>query len=104
MVMSVGWNPFYKNTKKTVEPHIMHKFDKDFYGETLRLVVTCYIRPEADFDSLDALVTAINDDIKFAGEVLEEDPHAEFKKDAFLLAEGRGSKEKAAGVPAPVAS
>lgn len=105
MVMSVGWNPFYKNTKKTVEPHIMHKFDKDFYGETLRLVVTCYIRPEADFDSLDALVTAINEDIKFADGILDEDPHAGLKKDAFLRqAETRGvsvSKEGAGGELAP---
>ena len=32
MVMSVGWNPFYKNEKKTVEPWLLHTFDEDFYG------------------------------------------------------------------------
>ena len=35
MCMSIGFNPFYKNSQKTIEPWILHKFDKDFYGETL---------------------------------------------------------------------
>ena len=84
MVMSVGWNPFYKNTKKTVEPHLMHKFEKDFYGEELRLVVTCFIRPEADFESLEALVEAIHADIKFTDGLLEESEHRKFKSHRFL--------------------
>lgn len=32
MVMSVGWNPFYKNEKKTAEPWLLHTFPEDFYG------------------------------------------------------------------------
>ena len=32
MVLSMGWNPFYGNTKKSFETHIIHKFDQDFYG------------------------------------------------------------------------
>lgn len=33
MVMSIGWNPFFKDqTHKTVEPWILHSFDGDFYG------------------------------------------------------------------------
>ena len=35
MCMSIGWNPFYKNEQKTVEPWILHDFDKDFYGKTV---------------------------------------------------------------------
>eukprot|EP00938_MAST-03A_sp_MAST-3A-sp1_P005496 g5496.t1 len=84
MVMSVGWNPFYKNTKKTCEPHIMHKFTSDFYGKELRLVVTCYIRPEANFDSLDALIKAIQDDIDFTDKVMDETPHKEHKASSFF--------------------
>jgi FAD synthase len=30
--MSIGWNPFYNNEKKTAEPWLLHEFDKDFYG------------------------------------------------------------------------
>lgn len=32
MCMSIGWNPFYKNERKTVEPWLLHTFEKDFYG------------------------------------------------------------------------
>ncbi len=35
MCMSIGWNPFYQNERKTIEPWILHKFDKDFYGKLL---------------------------------------------------------------------
>ena len=35
-VMSVGWNPFFKNESKTCEPWLLHKFDKDFYDKELR--------------------------------------------------------------------
>ncbi|RKO87822.1 hypothetical protein BDK51DRAFT_17188 [Blyttiomyces helicus] len=52
MVMSFGWNPYYKNEKRSAEVHIMHPFDNDFYGEELRVIVVGYIRPEADYTSL----------------------------------------------------
>lgn len=35
-VMSVGWNPFFKNESKTCEPWLLHKFDNDFYDKELR--------------------------------------------------------------------
>lgn len=52
MVMSLGWNPFYKNEKKSAEVHIMHNFHRDFYGDDLRVVVLGYIRPELDYTTL----------------------------------------------------
>ncbi len=51
MVMSVGWNPFYGNTQKTAEVHIMHKFKADFYGLEVRVIVLGYIRPEYNYVS-----------------------------------------------------
>ncbi|KAG7253993.1 hypothetical protein CRUP_015056, partial [Coryphaenoides rupestris] len=66
MVMSIGWNPFYKNTKKSMETHVIHTFKEDFYGETLSVVLVGYIRPERSFPSLEALIAAINDDIEQA--------------------------------------
>jgi riboflavin kinase len=42
--------------KKSVEPWLLHDFEADFYGEELRMVVCGYIRPEADFTTLEALV------------------------------------------------
>uniref|UniRef100_A0A8C5MTR6 riboflavin kinase n=1 Tax=Leptobrachium leishanense TaxID=445787 RepID=A0A8C5MTR6_9ANUR len=77
MVMSIGWNPFYKNTKKSVETHIIHHFQEDFYGEMLSIIIVGYIRPERSFDSLDALIAAINSDIEEAKKQLDL---PEFKK------------------------
>ena len=50
--LSIGWNPFYKNEKKTIEAHLIHPFADDFYGQQLRLHVVDYIRPEWNFTSL----------------------------------------------------
>uniref|UniRef100_A0A803LPM1 riboflavin kinase n=1 Tax=Chenopodium quinoa TaxID=63459 RepID=A0A803LPM1_CHEQI len=43
MVMSIGWNPYFNNPEKTIEPWLLHEFEDDFYGEELRLVVVGYI-------------------------------------------------------------
>lgn len=73
MVMSLGWNPFYKNEKRTAvsifihfiklfyclflkmcftqETHIMHTFENNFYGSLLKVIVVGFIRPEKDFTS-----------------------------------------------------
>ncbi|KAB0400639.1 hypothetical protein E2I00_019506 [Balaenoptera physalus] len=53
MVVSIGWNPYYKNTKKSMETHIMHTFKEDFYGEILNVAIVGYLRPEKNFDSLE---------------------------------------------------
>lgn len=49
MVMSVGWNPFYNNQEKAAEIHIMNKFELDFYGAQVSLVILGYIRPELNY-------------------------------------------------------
>ncbi|XP_056888437.1 riboflavin kinase [Takifugu flavidus] len=84
MVMSIGWNPYYKNTKKSMETHVIHTFKEDFYGEILSVVMVGYIRPERSYDSLDALVTAINDDIEEAKVKLDHPEHLKFKEDNFF--------------------
>ncbi len=50
-VVSVGWNPFYKNTKKTIEAHLLANLD-DFYGSRMSLKLLGYLRPEQDFNGL----------------------------------------------------
>lgn len=50
-VISVGWNPFYKNEKKTVEAHLLENLD-DFYGERLEVALCGFLRNEANFASL----------------------------------------------------
>ena len=65
MVMSIGYNPFYKNTVRSAEVHVLHKFADDFYGAHMRLLLLGFIRTERDYDSLEALVK----DIEFDCEV-----------------------------------
>ena len=85
MVMSIGWNPFFKNERKTVEPHLLHDFGgADFYGEELRLVLCGYMRPELNFTSLEALVAAIHADIDHSRALLSEQPFATMCEDASL--------------------
>ncbi|KAF9933172.1 riboflavin kinase [Linnemannia zychae] len=85
MVMSLGWNPFYKNEKKSAEVHIMHNFHRDFYGDELRVVVLGYIRPELDYTTLEALIEDINIDIEVALRSLERPAYAAYKEDPIFL-------------------
>ncbi|XP_015669957.1 riboflavin kinase isoform X2 [Protobothrops mucrosquamatus] len=84
VVLSIGWNPYYKNVKKSVETHIIHTFKKDFYGEILSIIIVGYIRPEQNFNSLDALITAIQHDIEEAKSLLDLPEHQKFKDDNFF--------------------
>lgn len=72
MVMSVGWNPQYKNEKKTIEVHILHEFPNDFYGSRLRGVTFGYLRPMTSFSSIEELKAAIANDIFTAKDYLKE--------------------------------
>lgn len=85
MVASIGWNPYYKNEKKSLEVHLLHKFEDDFYGEELKVIIGGYIRPEKDFSSLDELITEIKNDIAIAESQLEEPVINKLKNDDFLM-------------------
>ncbi|KJE88368.1 riboflavin kinase [Capsaspora owczarzaki ATCC 30864] len=98
MVMSVGWNPFYKNEKRSAEVHIIHDFAQDFYGDELAVVVTGYIRPELSFTTLDALIAAIHADIEKAKKDLELPEHAQYKTSAWLQG---GPAQSVAAAAAP---
>ncbi|XP_019333636.1 riboflavin kinase isoform X1 [Alligator mississippiensis] len=84
MVLSIGWNPYYKNVKKSVETHIIHTFKEDFYGEILRIAIIGYIRPEKNFDSLDELISEIQEDIAEAKRKLDLPEHLKLKEDNFF--------------------
>ncbi|AGO10346.1 AaceriABL109Wp [[Ashbya] aceris (nom. inval.)] len=79
IVLSVGWNPFYNNSKKTVELHILHDFKEDFYGAKIKFNFLGYIRPELNYTTKEALIEDIHTDIKIASEVLHSDAYASLK-------------------------
>ena len=66
MICSIGFNPHYGNQTKSLEVHILHKFDYDFYNSTVKVAICGRIRDELSFPSLQALIDAIESDKKFA--------------------------------------
>ena len=84
-VLSVGWNPHFEGTKKTVEPHVLHTFDEDFYGAEMRLLIVGYIRPQEKYSSLDELIAAIDADIECGRTALDEPAHAALQSDPSLI-------------------
>ena len=71
---SIGYNPYYGNKTKTVEPHLIASIDDsehrhasscgetllgEFYDQPIRLTLVGYLRPELPFEGLEKLVAAI---------------------------------------------
>jgi len=82
MVMSIGWNPFYENKKRAMETHIVHKFEEaDLYGRQLKVIILGFIRPEQNFDSLEALIDAIRKDIEEGKKRGSEESWAKYRAD-----------------------
>jgi riboflavin kinase len=81
MVMSLGWNPFYKNDRLTAEIHIMHAFQSDFYGYEMRAIVLGYIRPELDYISRETLIADIEVDKQVALNCLQRPAYQKYAKD-----------------------
>ena len=78
-VASIGWNPYFKNEKKTVEPHLIHEFKDDFYDQTLKVVFCGFLRPEMNFNSLDELKAAIHKDIEDSKKCLDDPQYQQAK-------------------------
>jgi len=61
--VSIGTNPHFDGLERRVEAHLLD-FDGDLYGERLVVEVWALLRDQRRFDSLEALVTAIGDDVE----------------------------------------
>ncbi|MBA3673632.1 MAG: riboflavin biosynthesis protein RibF, partial [Chitinophagaceae bacterium] len=57
-MMSIGVRPTIDNSKRTIEVNIFD-FDKDIYGQTVRVYVKKYLREEKKFSGLEELKAAI---------------------------------------------
>ena len=87
MVMSIGWNPFYKNKEKSMEIHILHLFENDFYGCMLSVAIVGFIRPEMDFDNVESLIETIRNDIEIAEKELDKPNFIQYKSNPFFLSD-----------------
>ncbi len=60
-MMSIGFRPTVDAKKRVIEVNIFD-FDKEIYGETIRVYVKKYLRAEIKFNNLDELVKQIDQD------------------------------------------
>lgn len=81
-VVNVGYSPTFEgkeNEEKIVEAHLMvaeGAIEGDFYGETMRLELVGFLRPERRFPSFPDLIAAITNDVENAKTVLDEAPYS----------------------------
>lgn len=75
------------------ETHILHDFNRDLYGSLLKVCIVGYLRPEKNFDSLDALITAIKNDIEDAKRLLDHPEYQKLKHHEFFNHETKTSDE-----------
>jgi riboflavin kinase/FMN adenylyltransferase len=60
-MMSIGFRPTVDGKKRVIEVNLFD-FDKEIYGQIMRVFVKRYLRPEVKFDSLPELVKQIDKD------------------------------------------
>jgi riboflavin kinase len=90
-VLSIGYNPYYANKERSIEIHILHQFTGyNFYDAPLNLLILGFIRPEYDYESLEALVEDIRGDCEVAGRSLGRSGYRVFAEEG---GEGKGKGE-----------
>jgi len=95
--VSLGYNPFYKNTVRSVEVHILHDFPRDFYGARLSLAILGFIRPEYDYVSKESLIEDIRTDIQVAARSLARPGYVRYRQDRELVEFDDVEDEEAGG-------
>ncbi|MDQ1158305.1 riboflavin kinase/FMN adenylyltransferase [Sphingomonas sp. SORGH_AS 950] len=66
---NLGIRPSFDPPKELLEPHFFD-FAGDLYGRTLSVALIDYLRPEAKFDTLDALIAQMDGDCARARDIL----------------------------------
>ena len=60
--MSVGSNPTFSGTVRTVEAYVLD-VDEDFYGHGVGVDLVARLRGQERYDDMDSLVAAIKNDV-----------------------------------------
>ena len=68
---NVGVRPTFDPPKELLEPYFFD-FDGDLYGQAIAIVLIDFIRPEAKFDSLEALTARMAEDVAEARRRLDK--------------------------------
>ncbi len=62
--ISVGTNPQFGGSKRTVEAHVLGRSDLDLYDEEVTVVFVRRLRSMASFDSVDQLLAQMDEDLR----------------------------------------
>ena len=73
-VTNIGIRPTFDGDHITVEAHLLD-FDRDIYGETLKVSFETRLRSEKKFSGIDELIAQIKADAQSARDYLEGNPH-----------------------------
>ncbi|MEG0012502.1 MAG: bifunctional riboflavin kinase/FAD synthetase [Cellulosilyticaceae bacterium] len=68
-ITNIGYNPTVSGKTKTVETHIFN-FDELIYGETIKIALYEFMRPEKKFNSISELVSQLQEDKETAKNIL----------------------------------
>jgi len=68
-VTNIGTRPTFDHGARTIEAHLLD-FDGDLYGQTLALDIIEFQRPEEKYDTVEALITQMREDIRIARSIL----------------------------------
>ncbi|MGM9468274.1 bifunctional riboflavin kinase/FAD synthetase [Streptomyces murinus] len=68
--ISVGTNPQFDGTERTVEAYAIDRFGLDLYGLHVAVDFLAYVRGQAKFDSLEALLEQMTADVKRCKEIV----------------------------------
>ncbi|MDQ0993380.1 bifunctional riboflavin kinase/FAD synthetase [Streptomyces sp. V3I7] len=71
--ISVGTNPQFDGTERTVEAYAIDRVGLDLYGLHVAVDFLAYVRGQAKFDSLEALLEAMAEDVKKCREIVSAD-------------------------------
>ena len=62
--ISIGTNPTFAGTQRRVEAYALDRTDLDLYGETVVFEFVERLRPTEKFDSIEALLVQVADDVE----------------------------------------
>lgn len=68
--ISVGTNPQFDGTERTVEAHVLGRSDLNLYGQEIAVDFMEYLRPMMKLRSVEELLTQMDDDLRAVAEVL----------------------------------
>ncbi|MBP6429312.1 MAG: bifunctional riboflavin kinase/FAD synthetase [Bacteroidales bacterium] len=70
-IVNIGWRPTIIDSPITIEVHIL-EFDKDIYGENIKIKLKEFLRQEIKFENLEQLKEQISLDIEKAHQYFRE--------------------------------